>query len=95
MEKEEKKIFNEQTLGEEIKKQWGEFGAHYEVFKMLLKRVSDTNIGNTPPNLDNLLEAEEKDIPTVIYLQATETFLCRFIPALSNQCRRATRALSN
>jgi len=38
----DKKIFNEDSLGEEIKKQWGEFGAHYEVYQMLLKALKAT-----------------------------------------------------
>lgn len=32
-------MFTEKTLGEEIIKTWGEFGAHYEVFKMMLDRI--------------------------------------------------------
>jgi hypothetical protein len=31
--------FTKETLGEEIKKQWGEYGAHYEVYKMMLDQV--------------------------------------------------------
>jgi len=30
-------IFNEEKLGEEIITQWGEFGAHYEVYRNLIK----------------------------------------------------------
>lgn len=33
-------VFNEETLGEEIKKTWGDNGAHYEVYKELLIRAS-------------------------------------------------------
>lgn len=36
-----RKIFNEKTLGEEIKKKWGEYGAHYEVYMDLLKRLKE------------------------------------------------------
>jgi hypothetical protein len=46
--------FTEETLGEEIKKQWGEHGAHYEVYKMMLDQVksnqkqsSITAVGNS------------------------------------------------
>jgi len=34
-------IFNEEKLGEEIKKQWGEYGAHYELFKSQQKRIEE------------------------------------------------------
>lgn len=33
------KIYNEDWLAEEIKKTWGEFGAHYDVYKEVLKRA--------------------------------------------------------
>ena len=29
--------FGEKELGEAIKEKWGEFGAHYEVFKDIIK----------------------------------------------------------
>lgn len=35
----EEKIFNEESLRREIIKIWGEYGAHYEVYKSLLNRV--------------------------------------------------------
>lgn len=38
-------VFNEETLGEEIKKTWGEHGAHYEVYKELLKKANTNVIG--------------------------------------------------
>ena len=34
-------IFNEEKLGEEIKKQWGEFGVHYEIFLKMYSNLKE------------------------------------------------------
>ncbi len=33
-------LFNEKTLGEEIKKKWGEYGVHYEIYQMMMKQLN-------------------------------------------------------
>jgi len=54
-----KEVFNEISLGEEIKKIWGEYGAHYEVYKMVLDKNESLTSQNTI--LKETLEVFEKD----------------------------------
>jgi len=56
-------IFNEDALGQEIKRIWGEYGAHYEVYKMILekaKKEADLTPGSPDStNPTHLFLAEE------------------------------------
>jgi len=46
-------IFNEDALGQEIKRVWGEYGAHYEVYKMILEKAKSNP---SLPKLNGLKE---------------------------------------
>lgn len=66
------KIYNEDWLAEEIKKTWGEFGAHYDVYKEVLKRAKASQ--NLKPEITKTY-IKNKSIETINYLSNDKVYM--------------------